>query len=68
LDVQEEPVRLIGNPGERSVQHVETMFPLWFRQKALLDILTEEWCKKHHQYANANQQQPEFTPGDMVVI
>jgi hypothetical protein len=54
LDVHEEPVRLIGNPGEREVQHVETMFPLWFCQKALLDILMEEQREKHRQYANAN--------------
>jgi hypothetical protein len=69
LDVQEEPVRLIGNPGERALQHVETMFPLWFRQKALLDILTEERREKHRQYANANRQERrEFQPGDIVVI
>jgi hypothetical protein len=68
LDVQEEPIRLIGNPGERAVQHVETMFPLWFRQKALLDILTEERHEKHRQYANANRQRREFQPGDIVVI
>jgi hypothetical protein len=68
LDVQEEPVRLIGNPGERAVQHVETMFPLWFCQKALLDILTEERREKHRQYANANRQRRELQPGDIVVI
>jgi hypothetical protein len=68
LDVQEEPVRLIGNPCERAVQQVETMFPLWFRQKALLDILTEEQREKHHQYANANRHRREFQPGDIVVI
>jgi hypothetical protein len=68
LDVQEEHVRLIGNPGERAVQHVETMFPLWFCQKALFDILTEERWEKHRQYANANQQRREFQPGDIVVI
>jgi hypothetical protein len=47
---------------------VETMFPLWFCQKALLNILTEERCEKHRQYANANRQRREFLPGDIFVI
>jgi Integrase zinc binding domain len=39
LDVKERLPRIIGNPGERALQHVETMFPLWFLQKELLQIL-----------------------------
>jgi hypothetical protein len=61
-------VSVCCNPGERAVQHVETMFPLWFCQKALLDILTEDCREKHRQYANANPQRREFLPGDIVVI
>ena len=30
LDVQEKVPRIIGNQGEVALQHVETVFPLWF--------------------------------------
>jgi hypothetical protein len=40
LDVQEEPVTIIGNPSEHAVQHVETMFQLRFHQKSIVNMIT----------------------------
>ena len=68
LDVQEETVRIIGNPGERTIQHVETMFPLWFKQKELLRILIDERRERHTNWANRNKKRRTFSPGDIVVV
>ena len=68
LDVQEEPERLIGDPGERTIQHVETMFPLWFKQKELLRKLVEECHEQHTKWANRNKTRRVFAPGDLVVV
>ena len=42
LDLAEPVHRVIGNPGEQTLQHIETIFPLWFKQKELLKMLTED--------------------------
>jgi hypothetical protein len=68
LDVKEQLPRLIGNPGERALQHVETMFPLWFQQKELLQILVQEQRLRHTEWANRNKKRREFFPGDIVVV
>ena len=68
LDVQEEPARIIGNPGERSLQHLETMFPLWYKQKELLSLLVEENRDKHRAWKNKGKTRREFFPGDLVLI
>ena len=68
LDIQEETVRIIGNPGERTIQHVETMFPLWFKQKELLRILIDERRERHTNWANRNKKRRTFSPGDIVVV
>ena len=38
--------------GEATMQHVETMFPLWFRQKELLKLLIDERRTRHREMAN----------------
>jgi hypothetical protein len=68
LDVKEQLPRIIGNPGERALQHVETMFPLWFQQKELLQILVQERRLRHTEWANRNKKHREFFPGDIVVV
>jgi hypothetical protein len=68
LDVQEEPERIMGNPGKRALQHVEAMFPLWFKQKELLRLLILERREKHTAWANRNKTKRSFQPGDLVVI
>jgi hypothetical protein len=42
LDVVDKPVRLSGNPATRVVEHVETMFPAWKKQREILKVLLEE--------------------------
>jgi hypothetical protein len=68
LDVKEQLPRIIGNPGERALQHVETMFPLWFQQKELLQVLVQERRLRHTELANRNKKCREFFPGDIVVV
>jgi hypothetical protein len=68
LDVKEQLPRIIGNPRERALQHVETMFPLWFQQKELLQILVQERQLRHTEWANRNKKRREFFPGDIVVV
>ena len=68
LDMQEQQERIIGNPGERSLQHLETMFPLWYRQKELLKILVIEQRERHIAWDNKSKLKRVFAPGDLVVI
>ena len=35
LNVAEPIPRIVGNPGEATLQHIETTFPLWFKQKEI---------------------------------
>ena len=68
LDVAEPVPRIIGNPGEATLQHIETTFPLWFQQKELLKYLTEDRRARHTALANKNRSKREFFPGDLVVV
>jgi Integrase zinc binding domain len=57
LDVKEQLQRIIRNPGEQqALQHVETMFPLWFQQKELLRVLVQERRLRHTEWANRNKK------------
>ena len=43
LDLQNgDDVGKISQQGEATIQHVESMFPLWYQQKELLKLLNEE--------------------------
>jgi hypothetical protein len=68
LDVQEKVPRVIGNHGEVALQHVETVFPLWYRQKEILKLLVSERRERHTAWANKNKKRREFQPGDIVVV
>jgi hypothetical protein len=68
LDVAEQTPRIISNPGEHALQHVETVFPLWFKQKELLHLLVTERREHHTTYANSKRMRREFFPGDIVVV
>ena len=59
LDVAEPVERIIGSPGEQMLQHIETMFPLWFKQKELLKLLTEDRRARHTALANKNRTKRE---------
>ena len=52
LDISEPVPRIISNPGKASLQHIEMMFPLWFQQKELLRLLTEDQRARHTALAN----------------
>ena len=68
LDVAEPVERIIRSPGEQTLQHLETMFPLWFKQKELLKLLTEDRRARHTALLNKNCTKREFCPGDLVVV
>jgi hypothetical protein len=53
-------VRIPTREGETAIQHVETVFPLWFQQKSLLKLLQETRRVRHLQRA--------FNPGDLVLV
>ena len=46
--------------GEASLQHLETMFPLWYQQKELLKLLNEERQERHRDLKNASRKQRIF--------
>ena len=69
LDVQsEDEVARIPQQGEATIQHVETMFPLWFWQKKRLKLLIDERRTKHRDMANKSKTKRTFQPGDLVLV
>jgi hypothetical protein len=69
LDIQiEDEVARIPQEGEAALQHIETMFPLWWRQKELLRIVNDERRARHRERANQNKTKRTFQPGDIVIV
>jgi hypothetical protein len=69
LDVQNsDEVARIPQQGEATIQHVTTMFTLWFQQKELLKVLNDEQRNLHREMANQNKRKRMFQPGDLVII
>jgi hypothetical protein len=64
LDIQtgDEVARVPPEEGEATIQHVETMFPLWFRPKELLKELTKDRREHHRNLANKNKKIRTFNP------
>ena len=58
----------IGNPGQRSIDHLESVFPLWHRQKEIYKKLIEDRREYHRELHNKSKKQRTFEPGDLVVI
>jgi hypothetical protein len=68
LDIQtDDEVARTPEQGEATIQHVETMFPLWFRQKELLKELTKDRREHHRELANKNKKVNTFQPGDLAL-
>jgi hypothetical protein len=58
LDLQNgDEIARILEQGEATIQHVETMFPLWFRQKEILKVLNKERRTRHREMVNQNNRQ-----------
>ena len=69
LDIQtDNEIARIPEQGEAAIQHVETMFPLWFRQKELLKELTKDRREHHRELANRNKKIRTFQPGDLILV
>jgi hypothetical protein len=47
---------------------LETMFPLWYRQKELIKTLNDERRRRHRDMMNAGQKQRIFQPNNIVVV
>jgi HPt (histidine-containing phosphotransfer) domain-containing protein len=69
LDVQtgEETART-PEQGKATIQHVETMFPFWFKQKESLKELTKDRREHHRNLANKNKTIQMFQPGDPALL
>jgi hypothetical protein len=69
LDLQtDNEIARIPQQGEATMQHVETMFLMWFRQKELLKVLIDERRTKHGEMANQNKTKRTFETGDIVLV
>jgi hypothetical protein len=69
FDVQNSnEVARIPQQGEAMIQHVETMFPLWFQQMELLKVLNDELRNRNRETANQNKSKRTFQPGDLVIV
>jgi hypothetical protein len=71
LEIQDEEtnaVRIPTGEGEVAIQHVETVFPLWFQQKGLLKLLQETRRARHLQMKNDSRKGTTFNSGDLVVL
>ena len=70
LDIgQEDGIEtVIPEEGEDTLDHLETMFPLWYRQKEMLKILNLERRRRHRDLANAGKNKRTFKPGDIVIV
>jgi hypothetical protein len=54
--------------GDATIQHAETMFPLWLRQKESVKELTKDRREHHRNLANKNKAILTFQPGDLVLV
>ena len=68
LDLAEPVTRVIGRPGEVPLQHIETVFLLWFKKKELLKLITEDLRARHLALDDKGCTRGEFAPCDLVVI
>jgi len=58
----------INQRGEKSVRHIETMFPLWYKQKEVLRILVQERRDHHRKLSNQRKTRRVFNVGDLVIV
>jgi hypothetical protein len=69
LDIQtDHEVARIPQEGEAAISHIETTFPLWFRQKELLRLLNDERRQRHRERADKHKKRRVFQPGDIVIV
>ena len=67
IELQDRP----GNPefvqADAALEHIETAFPLLYRQQEVLNILNEERLARHRELRNKTKTQRIFQPGDIVI-
>ena len=52
---------------QNTLEHIQTMFPLfWWRQKGVLKLLNEEQRKHHRELQNPKRKQRTGEPGDII--
>jgi hypothetical protein len=67
-DPDDNPFRIPQGDGQAALEHIESMFPLWTRQKELLAILNEERRERHRILKNQARTARVFQPGDLVLV
>ncbi|CAJ1928911.1 unnamed protein product [Cylindrotheca closterium] len=55
-------------PGQNTLEHIETMFSLFWRQKELLKLLNEEQREHHRMLKNQTRTRRKFEIGDIVMV
>ena len=57
------------SPGQNTpMEHIETMFPLFWRQKELLKILNDKRREHHRMLKNQSRTRRKFNIGDIVMV
>ena len=54
--------------GQQTLEHIDSTFPLWRRQQAIIKILIEDRREYHRQLKNEGRNMKTFAPGDLVVV
>jgi hypothetical protein len=59
---------MVTTEGEEALEHLETMFPPWYRQKTLLKTLNEERRRRHRELMNQGRKKITLKINDIVVV
>ena len=54
--------------SQNTVEHIQTMFPLFWRQKEVLKLLNEEQRKHHQELKTPKRKQRTGEPGDIIIV
>jgi RNase H-like domain found in reverse transcriptase/Integrase zinc binding domain/Reverse transcriptase (RNA-dependent DNA polymerase) len=69
IEVKEDHVnRIPPTEGEAAIEHIESIFPLWFKQQMLLTILQERRRERHREMRNQGIIPRKFNIGDIVLV
>ena len=70
IDFEREPIvaRNHEAQGQQTLEHIDSAFPLWRQQQAILKLLVEDRREHHRQLKNAGRNMKQFAPGDLVIV
>ena len=70
IDFERDPIipRDHEAQGQQALEHIDSAFPLWRQQQAILKILVKDRREHHRRLKNDGRNMKEFNPGDLVVV